>query len=102
MLQATDASSVEYRNLGHKDRTLFDKSRYIEVNNLLDFGAYRIMSLDEPLKFRAEFPEYVLPSRFVDRWKATDEGGANAKSRIVIPWFQGSSRVGAQCAYADQ
>ena len=59
MLQASDASSVEYRNLGHKDRTLFDKSRYTEVNNLLDLGAYRILSLGESLKFRAEFPDYV-------------------------------------------
>ena len=87
MLQASDASSVEYRNLGHKDRALFDKSRYTEVNNLLDLGAYRILSLGESLKFRAEFPDYVLPSRFVDRWKATDEGGAKAKSRIVILGF---------------
>ena len=88
MLQASDASSVEYRNLGHKDRTLFDKSRYTEVNNLLDLGAYRILSLGESLKFRAEFPDYVLPSRFVDRWKATDEGGAKTKSRIVILGFK--------------
>ena len=88
MLQATDASSVEYRNLGHKDRTLFDTSRYTEVNNLLDLAAYQILSLGESLKCRAEFPDYVIPSRFVDRWKASDEGGAKAKSRIVILGFQ--------------
>ena len=88
MLQATDASSVDYRNLGTKDQALFNKSRGVEVNNLLDLGAYRIMSLDDSLRFRTEFPEYVLPSRFVDRWKATDEGGAKARSRIVILGFK--------------
>ena len=34
MLQAADARSVEYRNLGTKDQALFDKSRSIKVNNL--------------------------------------------------------------------
>ena len=39
MLQATGASSVEYRNLGTKDRALFDKGRGIEVKNLLRLGS---------------------------------------------------------------
>ena len=30
----------------------------------------------------------MLPSRFVDRWKPTDEGGTKAKRRIVILGFK--------------
>ena len=42
------------------------------------------MSLEESLEFREQFPKYFLPSRWVDRWKGTDDGGLLAKSRIFI------------------
>ena len=74
--QATsDANSVEYRNLGQADKKTFDKARNKEVQGLLDLNAYRILSLEESLAFRDQHPDCVLPSRFVDRWKGTDEGG---------------------------
>ena len=88
MLQTNDASSVDFKKLTGRDRKLFNESRYTEINNLLKLGAYRILSIEESIKFRQEHPEYVLPSRWVDRWKATDEGGAKAKSRIVILGFK--------------
>ena len=88
MLQGADASSVEYRHLKPSDRKVFDASRNKEIVNLLDLGAYRILSLEDSLKFRAMYPDCVLPSRWVDRWKAQDAGSAIAKSRIVILGFK--------------
>ena len=57
------------------------------MEGLFDLKAYRLMSLEESRKFKKEHPECVLPTRWVDRYKATDEGGAIAKSRIVIFGF---------------
>ena len=88
MLAAADSSSVDYRNLSANDKKLFSGSRKKELTNLFDLKAYRILSLEDSLKFREEFPECVLPSRWVDRWKATDEGGFIAKSRLVILGFK--------------
>jgi len=88
MLNVSDSGTVDYKNLDKKDRLLFDKARGTEIRNLLELGAYRILSVEESEKFRREHPEYVLPSRWVDRWKATDEGGVKAKSRIVILGFK--------------
>ena len=86
--QASEASNVEYRNLSPKDQKIFDAARYKEVKTLLDIGAYRILSLQESLDFRRDPPDCVLPSRYVDRWKATDEGELLAKSRTVSLGFQ--------------
>ena len=58
------------------------------MQGLFDLGTYRLMSLEEPLKFREQFPDYVLPSRWVDRWKGTDAGGLLAKSPMVILGFK--------------
>ena len=80
--------SVSYNNLSPKDRKTFAASRALELKNLFDLGAYRILSLEDSLAFRAKYPEYVLPSKWVDRWKPTDDGGAKAKSRIVILGFK--------------
>ena len=87
-VQATDASSVNYRDLSPSDRVKFDTSRATELRNLFGLKAYRIMSLEESLAFRRDFPECVLPSRWVDRWKAQDSGADIAKSRIVILGFK--------------
>ena len=46
------------------------------------------MSLEKSLKFREQFPDYVLPSRWADRWKGTDACGLLAKSRIVVLGFK--------------
>ena len=94
LASANAAGSVEYRNLNHKEQKCFDDARSLEVNNLLDLDAYELLSLEESIAFRNEFPDFVLTSRFVDRWKPTDAGSVKAKSRIVI-WIQGPSRLTA-------
>ena len=48
----------------------------------------KILSLQESLEFRRKYPDYVLPSRYVDRWKPQDDGGVAAKSRIVVLGFK--------------
>eukprot|EP00973_Karenia_brevis_P008961 1213447-Karenia_brevis.AAC.1 len=73
MLQAKDVSCVEYRKLSRVDQKTFDGARNKEMQGLLDLGAYRLMSLPESLAFRRDHPDYVLPSRWVERWKGTDE-----------------------------
>ena len=65
---ANPAGSVEYRNLNHKEQKCSDDTRSLEVNNLLDLDAYELLSLEESIAFRNEFPDSVLTSRFVDRW----------------------------------
>eukprot|EP00973_Karenia_brevis_P017630 2419626-Karenia_brevis.AAC.1 len=62
MLQAKDASNVEYRNLSQVDQKTFDDACNNEMKGLLDMGAYRLMSLVESLAFRRDHPDYVLPS----------------------------------------
>ena len=88
MLQAKDASNVEYRHLSPKDQRKFNDARHKEIKGLLDLGAYRILSLEESEAFRRNFPDYVLPSRWVERWKGTDDGSLKAKSRMVILGFK--------------
>jgi len=88
MLQTNDASSVDYKNLTPATQKLFNASRGKEIGNLLELGAYRILSLEDSLKFREMYPDCVLPSRWVERWKAQDDGGTIAKSRIVILGFK--------------
>eukprot|EP00973_Karenia_brevis_P078653 10916933-Karenia_brevis.AAC.1 len=46
------------------------------------------MSLKESIAFRQNHLDYVLPSRWVERWKGTDEGGVNAKARLVALGFK--------------
>ena len=55
---------------------------------MFELGAYRVMNLKESRDFRRAHPEHVLRTRYVDRWKPTDNGGVIAKSRIVILGFQ--------------
>ena len=51
MLQAKDASTLEYRHLSAKDKILFDASRGTELKALFDLQAYRILSLEDSLSF---------------------------------------------------
>eukprot|EP00973_Karenia_brevis_P007472 1010907-Karenia_brevis.AAC.1 len=64
MLQAKDASSVEYRNLSRADQKVFDGVRNKDMKGLPDLGAYRLMSLQESMAFRRDHPDHVLPSRW--------------------------------------
>ena len=45
--KASDASGVNYRHLDNKDRTVFNSARKFELDNLMELGAYRILSLEE-------------------------------------------------------
>jgi hypothetical protein len=85
---ATDASGVTYRNLDDKDRVVFNSARKLELDNLFELGAYKLLTLEESRQFAREHPDSVLPSKWVDRWKATDDGSAKAKSRLVILGFK--------------
>ena len=63
---------VEFRDLSEEEKKIFRKSRAKEVKSLLDSGAITILSVEESLKFAREHPDYVLTSRYVDRWKPED------------------------------
>ena len=56
MIQSSGASSVDFKHLAEKDKNLFNASRSLEMENLLNLGAYRILSLEESLEFRRLFP----------------------------------------------
>eukprot|EP00973_Karenia_brevis_P078876 10946849-Karenia_brevis.AAC.1 len=58
MLQASDASSVEYLHLSPADKKIFHAARNKEIQGLIDLGAYRLMSLKESLAFRQNHPDY--------------------------------------------
>ena len=87
-VQAEEQGNVEVRNLSGDSLKKFQEARRTEVQNLIDLKAYRVLSVEESVKFKKEHPEYVLPSRFVDRWKGNDDGSTKAKSRIVILGFK--------------
>lgn len=63
------AGQVDFKSLNEKHRVVFQKAREKEVQPLMDNKAIRIMSVDEGRAFRKKFPQNVLGSRYVDRWK---------------------------------
>ena len=63
------AGQVDFKSLNEKHRVVFQKAREKEVQPLIDNKAIRIMSVDESRAFRKKFPQNVLGSRYVDRWK---------------------------------
>ena len=60
---------VVFRDLPEKYKKVFRKSRDKEIESLLKSGAITILSLKDSREFANKFPEYVLTSRYVDRWK---------------------------------
>ena len=63
---------VTFKRLVGQERKHFEKARDKEIRSLLESGAISILSAEESKKFRRDHPEYVLESRFVDRWKPTE------------------------------
>ena len=63
---------VTFKKLVGQERKHFEKARDKEIRSLLESGAISILSTEESKKFRRDHPEYVLESRFVDRWKPTE------------------------------
>eukprot|EP00435_Cladocopium_sp_Y103_P035990 s2457_g9.t1 len=102
----TSPGQVDFKSLNKKHREVFEKARIKEVQSLLDNKAIRILSVEESRAFRKEFPDYVLTSRYVDRWKPNgdkfsilpqsygsenyepmEDAGVSAKSRwCVVGW----------------
>ena len=101
----TSPGQIEFKKLNDKHREIFRAARAKELKSLLDSGAIRILSPAESQEFYKNHPKHVLKSRFVDRWKPTDEfgvvpeqfgedgfdpashGGLAAKSRwCVVGW----------------
>ena len=64
---------VIFRDLPEKFKKVFRKSRNKEIASLLNSGAIAILSVKESREFLKKFPEYVLTSRYVDRWKPTGD-----------------------------
>ena len=64
---------VTFRKLPAGQRKHFEKARQKEIKALLDSGAITILSLQDSLKFMEERGDHVLESKFVDRWKPTEE-----------------------------
>ena len=99
---------VNYPDLSAEHKTIFDQARKKEIDSLLANKAITILSIKESEEFRKNFPDHVLKSRYVDRWKPSGDGkfsvlpeefgepdfepstheGLSAKSRwCVIGWL---------------
>ena len=63
---------ITFSELNNEEKRIFRQSRAKEVKSLLDSGAITILSLKDSLKFTKEHPDYVLTSRYVDRYKPED------------------------------
>ncbi|CAK8990659.1 Integrase catalytic domain-containing protein, partial [Durusdinium trenchii] len=65
---------VEFSKLAEGEKKKFRQSRLKEVNSLIQNKAVKVLSLEESLAFEEQFPEQVINSRFVDRYKPKDVG----------------------------
>ena len=48
--------TIEYWRLPTSEKKSFDAARWKEIDTLLNMGAYRLLSLEESLKFREKIP----------------------------------------------
>ena len=69
----TSAGQVEFAKLPEAEKALFRESRKKEMASLLENKAVRVMSVEESRAFRKQFPDYVIGSRFVDRYKPRED-----------------------------
>lgn len=65
----TSFGQVEFRHLGPEEKELFRKARKKEMDSLIANGAIQVLSVEESERFRREFPDHVIESKFVDRYK---------------------------------
>ena len=50
-------------------------------------GALSVMTMKESDRYRRLFPEHIIPSNMLDKWKLQDDGTMLAKSRnVLIGW----------------
>ena len=86
---------VTFNRLPEKEQEFFYKSRLKEIKTLLESGAISILSPTESRKFRAEHPDYILESKFVDRWKPTEEFTALAEDFDPSEFQEGEENAAA-------
>ena len=85
--QKTAAGQITFSHLSSEDQNAFIKARAKEANDLVNAGAVRILSIHESQKFEQDHPECVLDSRWMEKWKVTEDEKAVAKSRwCVVGW----------------
>lgn len=65
---------VVYNDLSKEHKKVFDAARQKEIESLLNNKAITILSLADSRQFRKQFPDHVLKSRYVDRWKPSGDG----------------------------
>ena len=63
---------VEFTKLDEERKKVFRAARKKELDSLVSNGAVKILSLEESRRFEEEFPEQVIDSKFVDRFKLKD------------------------------
>ncbi|CAJ1392757.1 unnamed protein product [Effrenium voratum] len=64
---------VEFSKLQGNEKQVFRQARAKEFKSLVDSGAITVLSVEESIAFTQAHPEHVLTSRFVDRWKPTED-----------------------------
>ena len=65
----TSFGQVEFSKLAEDEKKLFREARKKELDSLVTNGAVKVMSVEESRAFLKEFPDQVIDSRFVDRYK---------------------------------
>ena len=65
----TFPGQITFTQLGNEHKKIFRGARAKELQSLLDTKSITILSKKESEEFRRNYPEGVLGSKFVDRWK---------------------------------
>ena len=78
---------ITFSKLSEKHRKVFQAAREKEVKLLLDNKAIKILSVEESRQFRRNHPDYVLSSRYVDRWKPDGDKFAVLPEAFDRPGF---------------
>ena len=60
---------VEFSKLPEKMKVAFRKSRKKELDSLIANGAVKVLSVEESAAFMEMYPEQIIDSKFVDRFK---------------------------------
>ena len=60
---------VEFARLSEPEKVAFREARKKELDSLIKNGAVKVLSVEESLAFENQFPDHVISSKFVDRFK---------------------------------
>ena len=61
LASANAAGSMEYRNVNHEEQKCFDDARSLEVSNMLDLDAYKLLSPEESIASGMIIPTLSQP-----------------------------------------